>query len=154
MNAFWNKEIHSVNNEKESLSEDILSLNLLNDKVNKQSIRLHSYSVNKPSLNFVPRLKPKENKRIIRPLELQSNIIKENDTLSEDEGKKIMYNSKYHRRSLSVNELKIMKENKSTFHRVAIRTNKTNSFSLSHKRSLIFLQLSKKNKKNEELQFI
>ena len=154
MNAFWNKEIHSVNNEKESLSEDILSLNLLNDKINKQNIRLHSYSVNKTSLNFVPRIKPKENKRIIRPLELQSNIIKENDTLSEDEGKKIMYNSKYHRRSLSVNELKIMKENKITFHRVAIRTNKTNSFSLSHKRSLIFLQLSKKNKKNEELQFI
>ena len=150
MNAFWNKKIHSVNNEKENLSEDILSLNLLNDKINKQSIRLHSYSVNKSSLNFVPRQKPKENQRIIRPLELQGNIIKENDTLSEDEGKKRIYKSKYHRRSLSVNELKLMKENTITFHRVAIRSNKTNSFSLNHKRSLIFLQLSKKNKKNEE----
>ena len=68
MNAFWNKKIHSVNNEKENLSEDILFLNLLNDKINKQSIRLHSYSVNKSSLNFVPRLKPKENKRIIAKL--------------------------------------------------------------------------------------
>lgn len=101
-------------------------------------------------MNFVPRLKPKENKRIIRPLELQSNIIKENNTLSEDEGKKRIYKNKYHRRSLSVNELKLMKENTITFHRVAIRSNKTNSFSLNHKRSLIFLQLSKKNKKNEE----
>ena len=128
----------------------ISSLNLLNDKINKQSICLHSYSVNKSSLNFVPRLKSKENKRIIRPLELQSNIIKENDTLSEDEGKKRIYKSKYHRRSLSVNELKLMKENTITFHRVAIRSNKTNSFSLNHKRRLIFLQLSKKNKKNEE----
>lgn len=110
---------------------------------------LHSYSVNKPLRSFVPQIKPKDNKRIIHPLELQGNIIKENDNLSDDNRKTKNNIKQYHRRSHSVNELKLLEKNTITFNRVAIRTNKTNSFSMNHKRSLIFLHLSKKNQNKE-----